>query len=68
MPILMVLNFWGRKNSSPCGVSLSGSLFPGPTGFDSGQVCVVSMSGDVEYIRENTLQLLLGENNFALAA
>lgn len=40
----------------------------GPTGFDSDKVGGVSMSGDVEYIREKTLQLLLGENNFALAA
>ena len=40
----------------------------GPTGFDSNKVGEVSMSGDGEYIRENTLHILSGENNFALAA
>lgn len=40
----------------------------GPTGFDSNKVGVVSMSGVGMIIRNQVFQLLLGENNFALAA
>ena len=40
----------------------------GPTGFDSKEVGVVSMSGVGKIIRDQIFQILLGESNFALAA
>ena len=50
------------------GYLCSSSLFMGPTGFDSKEVGVVSMSGVGKIIRDQIFQILLGESNFALAA